>query len=303
MNIQTLTSKMGTTPEFSMLSHEQLENIGNAVLNNKMIDAIGLYRDYTGMGLADAKAAVDRCFSLAVGAAEENKPITEPTTEQPKSGFDKVMAILYNKKLMGIITAGVCVVVILGVIVFSMLETSSAESNDNDYTYSSNYVSSNVNTSSNYGGIDYPTVDEYIAKLREDFPTSKIDVVLHNSEYYSFVLEDIIAVNCGLNPDGTIKMVVATVCNIDWASNTETTVKCMHTLNYVVYPLVNLASDKSYTYTEFSNDFEAAVNDPNRHTIKGEEDFSIYMEINSGTYNVYSDRASKSITCGYGFMK
>ena len=88
MDIQTLTSKMNTTPEFSMLSHEQLENIGNAVLNNKMIDAIGLYRDYTGMGLADAKAAVDSCFSLAFGAAEENKPITEPTTEQPKSGFD-----------------------------------------------------------------------------------------------------------------------------------------------------------------------------------------------------------------------
>ena len=76
MNIQTLTSKMSRTPEFSTMSMEQLESIGNAVLNGKMIDAIGLYRNYTGTGLADAKAAVDRCFALAAETTEEPVPNT-----------------------------------------------------------------------------------------------------------------------------------------------------------------------------------------------------------------------------------
>lgn len=359
MNIQTLTSKMSRTPEFSMMSMEQLESIGNAVLNGKMIDAIGLYRNYTGMGLADAKAAVDRCFALAaetteepvtvcrpepmvaaeeassakvpeasveshcvvdtqtVPHADEKQPehIEEPqtTAEPPKSTSDKVMSVLDNKKLMGLITACVCVVVLFATIGYMALTDDSSNSNeDNDYTYSntdptlnSTVVSSSTNTASNSSvtsssqnsHVIYPTVNEYMAKLREKelFPNAKIDVAVHSNEVYSFVLEDIIAVELALNSDGTVKGVVAAIYNIDWMNNTETTAKAVMLLNNVVYPLIGHTYGDKYSRSDFLDD---AVN-PDYTTQKGSEDFAVNFDIGVGTYGCFSDRASRSISSGF----
>jgi len=64
-------------------SLEDLASVEEAVRAGRMIEAIKLYREATGVGLAEAKAAVDRIAAEFAPVAFDERP---PRPIQPSSG-------------------------------------------------------------------------------------------------------------------------------------------------------------------------------------------------------------------------
>lgn len=143
----------------------------------------------------------------------------------------------------------------------------------------------------------YPTVDEYITKLKETFPSFNIKFTLDNGQTYGFVVEDLVTVYCYLNSDKTMGAIVGKINNIDWIEHSDLVAECRLLLDQIIHPFVALSYNSNYSIQDFLDDTENSKN----LTISG-DDFDISFDLGSGTYRCYSDRGAKKISCGFSYF-